>query len=158
MSTPNDRSDVAERRAQLRVLDIALCEEIQDAGALTFQSLREQVAHRDLLHAPVSVESLWEWWHYARRRRIIEPGPNADEMSLSDRGRTRLEDIQRAVAAPSAPKARAVVRYLIPPGLAGVLVAGAVGVLGKSTAFALGALGLTPWVRSGSCESFSRPR
>ena len=131
---------MAERRAQLRVLDIALCDELEDAGALTFQSLREQVAARNLLHAPVSDESLWEWWHYAKRRRIIEPVQNADEMSLSDRGRARLEEVQRTAAAPSAPKARAVVRYLIPPGLTGALVAGAVGVLNKSTALALGAL------------------
>lgn len=140
MSTTNDRSDISERRARLRDLDIALCAELEDAGALIFQSLREQVATRNLLHAPVSDESLWEWWHYAKRRRIIEPGPGADEMSLSDRGRARLEEVQRAAAAPSAPKARAVVRYLIPPGLAGALAAGAVGVLNKSTALALVAL------------------
>lgn len=151
MSTPNDRSDVAERRAHLRVLDIALCDELEDAGALTFQSLHEQVADRDLLHARVSDESLWEWWHYAKRRRLIEAGPNADEMSLSDRGRDRLEEVQRDAASPSAPKARAVVRYLIPPGLAGAVVAGVVGVLSKSTAFALGALAvvavaLTYWL------------
>jgi hypothetical protein len=140
MSRPNDRSDIAERRAQLRILDIALCDELEDAGALTFQSLCEQVADRDLLHARVSDATLWEWWHYAQRRRIIEPGLNADEMSLSDRGRARLEEVQRAAALPSAPKARAVVRYLIPPGLAGVVVAGTIGILSKSATFALGAL------------------
>lgn len=127
MATPNDRSDVSERRANLRSLDIALCDELEDAGALAFESLREQVAARNLLHAPISDESLWEWWHYARRRRIIEPGPNAVEMSLSDRGLARLDEVQRIAAAPSAPKARAVVRYLIPPGLTGALVVGAVG-------------------------------
>lgn len=141
MPTPNDRSDTAERRAQLRILDLALCDELEDAGALTFQSLREQVATRNLLHASVSDESLWEWWHYARRRQIIEPGPDAGEMSLSDRGRARLKEVQRSAAAPSAPKARAVVRYLIPPGLTGALVAGAFGILNKSTALvAFGAL------------------
>ncbi|HWF32226.1 MAG TPA: hypothetical protein VG188_06690 [Solirubrobacteraceae bacterium] len=133
---------MAERRAQLRILDIALCAELEDAGALTFQSLREQVSARNLLHAPVSDESLWEWWHYAKRRRIVEPGLDPDEMSLSDRGRARLEEVQRTAAAPSAPKARAVVRYLIPPGLAGALVAGALGVLNKSRALALGAIAI----------------
>ncbi|HXP36801.1 MAG TPA: hypothetical protein VN817_03460 [Solirubrobacteraceae bacterium] len=142
MPTPNDRSDTAERRAQLRILDIALCAELEDAGALTFQSLREQVTTRYLLHAPVSAESLWEWWHYAKRRRIIEPGPDADEMCLSDRGRARLKEVQRAAAAPSAPKARAIMRYLVPPGLTGALVAGAFGVLNKSPALALGAFGV----------------
>jgi hypothetical protein len=140
MPTPNDRSDTAERRARLRILDIALCDELDDAGALTFQSLREQVATRNLLHTPVSDESLWEWWHYAKRRQIIKPGPDLNEMSLSDRGRARLEEVQRVAAPPSAPKARAVMRYLIPPGLTGALVAGAFGVLNKSPVLALGAL------------------
>jgi hypothetical protein len=142
MPTANDRSDTVERRAQLRGLDIALCDELEDAGALTFELLREQVTSRNLLHAPVSDESLWEWWHYAKRRRIIEPGPATEEMSLSERGRARLEEVQRAAAMSSAPKARAVVRYLIPPGLTGALAASTVGVLTKNTALALGALAL----------------
>ena len=148
MSKPNDRSDIAERRAQLRILDIALCDELEDAGALTFQSLCEEVADRNLLHARASDATLWEWWHYAQRRRIVEPGPNPDEMSLSDRGRARLKEAQRAAALPSAPKARAVVRYLIPPGLAGVVVAGAIGILSKSAVFALGALSVIAVVLS----------
>jgi hypothetical protein len=41
MPASNDRSDLPDRRAQLRILDIALCAELEDAGALTFQSLRE---------------------------------------------------------------------------------------------------------------------
>jgi hypothetical protein len=148
MSKPNDRSDIAERRAQLRILDIALCDELEDAGALTFQSLCEEVADRNLLQARASDATLWEWWHYAQRRRIVEPGPNPDEMSLSDRGRARLKEAQRAAALPSAPKARAVVRYLIPPGLAGVVVAGAIGILSKSAVFALGALSVIAVVLS----------
>jgi hypothetical protein len=139
MASPNDRSDVAERRAQLRSLDIALCDEFEDAGALTFQALRDQVISRNLLYAPVTDESLWEWWHYAQRRQIIEPGAIANEMTLSDRGRVRLVEAHRAAALPSAPKARAVMRYLIPPGLTGLLAAGAVGVLSKSAAVAIGA-------------------
>jgi hypothetical protein len=137
MATPNDRSDVAERRAQLRALDIALCHELSDAGALTFQELRDQISGRKLLHARASEQTIWEWWHYALRRGIIESGAEASEMTLSARGHTRLVEAERADASSSAPKARAVLRYLAPPGLTGLIAAGAVGVLNGSTIVAV---------------------
>ncbi len=137
---PNNRNDVVQRRRRLRELDIALCEELDAAGSLAFQSLRDEVIDRALLFGTVSDESLWEWWHYATRRRIIEPGAHAEEMSLSDRGQTRLEEAQRDALSPSAPKARAAMRYLIPPGLTGAVVA--VGLLSKHEVAALVTLGV----------------
>lgn len=140
MSAPNSRNDVAQRRRWLREFDIALLEELDDGGSSTFQSLRDQATDRALLSARASDESLWEWWHYAQRRRIIEPGAHRDEMSLSDRGRARLEEVQRDALSPSTPKAQALMRYLIPPGLTG-LVAVAVSVLSRNDVAGLVALG-----------------
>lgn len=137
MGRANDRSAVTDRRRRLHSLDVVLCDELEDAGALTFNALREQVVGRDLLSTPVSDDTLWEWWHYAHRRQIVQPRPNEDEMALSDRGRVALSEARRAAAPVSAPKARAVVQYLVPPGIIG-LVAVSVGIVSANVLVAVG--------------------
>lgn len=89
---PGGGGEVVERRRRLRALDVALGDEIEDAGALTFEELQAQVNGRELLGRPVSVETLWEWWHYALRRNLIEclGGPEDGLVGLSDAGRTLL--------------------------------------------------------------------
>jgi hypothetical protein len=66
------RDDVGERRRRLRALDPRLAAKIDDAGALTFTELRRHVRERDLLPGCPSDATLWEWWGYACRRRVIE--------------------------------------------------------------------------------------
>lgn len=122
MGRANDRSAVTDRRLRLRSLDVVLCNELEDAGGLTFNALREQVISRELLSTAVSDDTLWEWWHYAHRRRIVERGPNEGEMALSDRGRVALSEARRAAAPVSAAKARAVLQYLVPSGIIGFVV------------------------------------
>ncbi len=137
MGRANDRSAVTDRRRRLRSLDVVLCGELEDAGGLTFIALREQVVSRELMSTAVSDDTLWEWWHYARRRQILEPGPNENEMALSDRGRVALSEARRAAAPVSAPKARAVLQYLVPSGIIG-LVAVAVGIVSANVLVAVG--------------------
>jgi hypothetical protein len=71
-SESDARDDASERRRRLRALDLRLAEEIDDAGALTFTELRLQVRERGLLPGSPSDATLWEWWGYACRRRVIE--------------------------------------------------------------------------------------
>ncbi|MDX8150145.1 hypothetical protein SK069_00940 [Patulibacter brassicae] len=86
------RSDVPKRRYRLRALDVALGEELEDAGALTFRELRDHVADRDLLGCPVTDDTLWEWWHYALRRQLLEPrDPRAvQRFGLTAEGRAQI--------------------------------------------------------------------
>jgi len=144
----NNRNDVAQRRRRLRELDVALCSEMDDAGSLTFGSLRVQVADRALLATPASDETLWEWWHYAQRRRIVEPAAHGEEMCLSDRGRARLEEAERDLLSPSAPKARAVMRYVIPPGLTGVVVVAAENDVAALLVLTVVAIALLLWLEA----------
>ena len=136
MGRANDRSVVTDRRKRLRLLDVVLCGELEDAGGLTFNALRQQVS-RELMSTAVSDDTLWEWWHYARRRRIVEPGPSQNEMALSDRGRVALSEARREATPVSAPKARAVLQYLVPSGIIG-LVAVAVGIVSANVLVAVG--------------------
>ncbi len=86
------RSDVPERRSRLRALDVALADELEDAGSLTFRELRDHVADRDLLGCTVTDDTLWEWWHYALRRQLLEPrDPQAAQrFGLTAEGRAEI--------------------------------------------------------------------
>ena len=88
-----DRSDVPERRRRLRALDVALGEELEDAGALTFGEFCKHVGARRLLGGAAEDATLWEWWHFAQRRQLIarrEIDAGEDQYGLTAEGRAQL--------------------------------------------------------------------
>jgi hypothetical protein len=132
------RSDVPDRRARLRRLDIPLGSEFEDGGAMTFAELRRHVATRNLLGVPVSDATLWEWWSYACRRRFIE----RDEGTLYRLSPDARRDIATRRAEESlkvTPTVRALVRNATPAGWLSLVIASAA--LASTNPTALAAVG-----------------
>jgi hypothetical protein len=119
---PTHRSDVSERRSRLRHLDIALGSEIEDAGALTFAELCRHVEARDLLGAPATDATLWEWWSYARRRDFIVAHDDG-QCRLSPEAKHAIATRRTRESLRFTPSVRAIARTAPPTGWLSLVIA-----------------------------------
>lgn len=133
------RDSAPERRRRLRALDIALGEELDDAGALSFLELRSHVAERELLGRQVSDATLWEWWSYAHRRSFIEPRGlvGHDVFALTEAARNDVADRRLRSSLKVTPAMRKTLREATPAGWMSLVIATVALALTSSTAQAV---------------------
>jgi hypothetical protein len=132
------RSNVPDRRARLRRLDIPLGSEFEDGGAMTFEELRRHVTTRNLLGVPVSDATLWEWWSYACRRRFIERD-EGDLYRLSPDARRDIATRRADESLKVTPTVHALARSATPAGWLSLVIASAA--LASTNPTALAAVG-----------------